>query len=98
MSGLPPLVSGGWLFNVLSEIKEGPAEVIVDPAVAKADADTWLMAFTTAAGAGFMPNPAFEGVVLPVTETRTMTSTASTTRAVAKIAAVMAVLRFGASL
>ena len=57
-----------------------------------------LMAFTTAAGAGFMPNPAFEGVVLPVTETRTMTSTASTTRAVAKIAAVMAVLRFGASL
>ncbi len=71
--------------------------MIVDPAVVKAAAGTWLMAFTTLAGAGFNPNPASLAVVLPVTETRTMTSTASTTSTVPKTPTVRAVLRFEAS-
>ncbi len=50
----------------------------------------------TLAGIGFMPNPFWPGPLLPVTETRTMTSTARTTRTVPKMAAVMAVERFGA--
>ena len=56
-----------------------------------------MIAFTTLAGAGFIPKP-FTFAGLPVTDTRTMTRTASTTNTVPKTAAVMAVERFGASL
>ena len=71
--------------------------MIADPASAKADGETLLIALTTLAGAGFIPNPpAVE--VFPITDTRTITRIASTTNTVPKTAAVMAVERFGALL
>src|ERR1039458_9796351 len=71
---------------------------IADPASVNAGAGTLLIESTTLAGAGFIPNPLPAAEPFPVTDTRTMTSIASTTNTVPNTAAVMAVERFWAHL